>query len=66
MLPYGFIMITKGVVKVLSEEIFKRALESKQSSALLKKAALNLQQAFLAQQQEQRAMFYQNIANQQP
>lgn len=49
-----------------AEEIFKRALESKQSSALLKKAALNLQQAFLAQQQEQRAMFYQNIANQQP
>lgn len=47
-----------------AEEIFKRALDSKQPSMLIKKAALNLQQTFAAQQQEQRAKFYQNIASQ--
>jgi membrane associated rhomboid family serine protease len=46
-----------------AEEIFKRALDDKRPSLLLKKAALNLQQAFLAQHQEQRAKFYQQIAN---
>lgn len=46
-----------------AEEIFKRALDDKRPSLLLKKAALNLQQAFLAQHQEQRAKFYQQIVN---
>ncbi|MDO9179758.1 MAG: rhomboid family intramembrane serine protease [Agitococcus sp.] len=46
-----------------AEDAFKRSLESKRSSTLLKKAALALSQAFTAQQQEQRAQYYQRIAN---
>jgi membrane associated rhomboid family serine protease len=46
-----------------AEEAFKRSLESKRSSTLLKKAALALSQAFTAQQQDQRAQYYQRIAN---
>ena len=46
-----------------AEEIFKRSMESKRSSTLLKKAALALSQAFTAQQQEKRAEYYQRIAN---
>ena len=47
-----------------AEEIFKRALDSKKPSILFKKAALTLQQLFAAQQQDQRAHFYGQIASQ--
>lgn len=48
-----------------AEETFKRALENKRGSPLLKKAAQQLEKAFAAQQQENKAKYYQNIANQQ-
>ncbi len=45
-----------------AEETFKRSMESKRSSTLMKKAASTLSQAFAAQQQEKRAEYYQRIA----
>lgn len=45
-----------------AEETFKRSMESKRPSSLLKKAAITLSQAFAAQQQEKRAEYYQRIA----
>lgn len=47
-----------------AEEAFKRSLESKHPSPLIKKSALALSQAFAALHQEQRAHFYKQIADQ--
>ncbi len=45
-----------------AEEVFKRGLESKRPSPLLKKAAMTLSQAFATHSQEQRAQYYQRMA----
>lgn len=45
-----------------AEESFKRCLDAKKPSPLLRKAAQALSQAFAAQQQEQRSRYYQQIA----
>ena len=46
-----------------AEEVFKRSLDAKQPSPLLRKAALVLHKAFTDKGQEQRAQFYQKMAS---
>jgi len=47
-----------------AEEVFQRAQTQSKNASLLKKAAFSLEQAFTAQQQEQKANHYHKLANQ--